>query len=227
MPRYKARRAASDICDMYQQINLYQPVFRHEQKVFSALTLLQLLGVMVLVLVGLYGGLRWQLGQLEGNRAALEAQRQQLTGQIETLEQAAAGGELETLDSRIAELEQQTAMLDRVLGEMDAFQAPQQQFSSLLTGLAQVRTPGLWLTRIELLADGGATLEGHAWQPERIPRYLEQLGDSERLGALGLNQVRIDNGPESGRVRFSLSNQGSGDAQSRLSRRADSGGPAS
>lgn len=212
---------------MYQQINLYQPVFRHEQKVFSALTLLQLLGVVVLVLVGLYGGLRWQLGQLEANRAALEAQRQQLTRQIETLEQAQAGGELETLDARIADLEQQTAMLDRVLGEMDAFQAPQQQFSSLLTGLAQVRTPGLWLTRIELLAAGGATLEGHAWQPERIPRYLEQLGDSERLGALGLNQVRIDNGPESGPVRFSLSNQALGETQSRLSRRTDTGEPAS
>lgn len=227
MPRYKARRAATDICDMYQQINLYQPVFRHEQKVFSALTLLQLLGVMVLVLVGLYGGLRWQLSQVEHNRAALEAQRQQLASQIETLEQAQAGSALETLDARIADLEQQTAMLDRVLAEMDSFQAPRQQFSSLLTGLAQVRTPGLWLTRIELLADGGATLEGHAWQPERIPRYLEQLGDSERLGALGLNQVRIDNGPESGRVRFSLSNQETGDAPSRLSRRAASGGPAS
>lgn len=213
---------------MYQQINLYQPVFRHEKKVFSALTLLQLLGLTVLVLLGLYGGLRWQLTQIEHNRAALEGQRDQLTRQIETLEQTEAGSELETLDARIAELEQQSAMLDRVLGEMDAFQAPQQRFSSLLTGLAQVRTPGLWLTRIELLASGGATLEGHAWNPEQIPRYLQQLDDSDRLGALGLNQVRIDNGPETGRIRFSLSNQqGPGEGQSRLSRRADLGEPAS
>lgn len=212
---------------MYQQINLYQPVFRHEQKVFSALTLLQLLGVMVLVLIGIYGGLRWQLVQVEGNLAALESQREQLTAQIEALEQVQAGSELEALDARIADLEQQTAMLDRVLGEMDAFQAPQRRFSSLLTDLAGVHTPGLWLTRIELLADGGATLEGRAWKAQRVPVYLEQLGGSAELGGLGLNQVRIDNGPDSGQVRFSLSNQELDENRSRLSRRTADREPAS
>ncbi|RRQ22008.1 PilN domain-containing protein [Thiohalobacter thiocyanaticus] len=214
---------------MYQQINLYQPVFRHEKKVFSALTLLQLLGVTVLVLVGVYGGLRWQLAQVEHNLASLENQHAQLTRQIETLEQQSrAGGELESLDARIDQLEQRSGMLDRLLGEMDSFQTPERRFSGLLTGLARAQTPGLWLTRIELLADGGATLEGRAWDPQRIPAYLEQLGGEAQLRGLDLNQVRINNGPETGGVRFSLSNRTlDGDGRSRLSRRARDPEPAS
>lgn len=214
---------------MYQQINLYQPVFRHEKKVFSALTLLQLLGVIVLVLVGVYGGLRWQLAQVEQNLASLENQHAQLTRQIETLEQQSrSGGELEILDARIDQLEQRSGMLDRLLGEMDDFQAPERRFSSLLTGLARVQTPGLWLTRIELLADGGATLVGRAWAPRHIPAYLERLGDEPQLGGLDLSQVRINNGPETGGVRFSLSNRAlDGDGRSRLSRRAHDPEPAS
>lgn len=210
---------------MYQQINLYQPVFRHEKKVFSALTLLQLLGITVLVLLGIYAGLRWQLAQVEHNLAALETQHVRLNQQIDALEQAQAGSELETLDNRIAQLEQRRGLLDQVLEELDSFQAPERRFSTLLTGLARVQTTGLWLTRIELLADGGATLEGRAWDAQRVPAYLEQLGASDHLGELGLSQVRIDNGPETGGVRFSLSNRHAD--STRLSRRADRREPAS
>ncbi|HSH29981.1 MAG TPA: PilN domain-containing protein [Thiohalobacter sp.] len=210
---------------MYQQINLYQPVFRHEKKVFSALTLLQLLGITVLVLLGIYAGLRWQLARVEHSLAVLETQHVRLNQQIDALEQARAGGELETLDNRIAQLEQRHGLLDQVLEELDGFQAPERRFSALLTGLAGVQTTGLWLTRIELLADGGATLEGRAWDAQRVPAYLEQLVASDHLGELGLSQVRIDNGPETGGVRFSLSNRHADSA--RLSRRAGRREPAS
>ena len=39
---------------MKQQINLYQPMFRKQEKVFSALTMLQITGFFIVVLSGIY-----------------------------------------------------------------------------------------------------------------------------------------------------------------------------
>ena len=38
---------------MYQQINLYQPIFRKQRQIFSAVTMLQALGVVAVALLGL------------------------------------------------------------------------------------------------------------------------------------------------------------------------------
>src|SRR5258706_453055 len=67
---------------MYQQINLYQPIFRKQRQIFSATTLAQVLGVVAAALLLLYGygllqvrGLEAQVVQLEGREQALTGQR--------------------------------------------------------------------------------------------------------------------------------------------------------
>ena len=51
---------------MYQQINLYQPIFRKQRQIFSATTLAQVLGVVAAALLLLYGYGLLQVRGLEG-----------------------------------------------------------------------------------------------------------------------------------------------------------------
>ena len=59
---------------MHQQINLYQPVFRKQQKVFSALTLLQICAAVLVLLLLIAGHTRWTLNGMQGTEEALQAQ---------------------------------------------------------------------------------------------------------------------------------------------------------
>ncbi len=66
---------------MYQQINLYQPIFRKQRQIFSAVTMLQAVGVVAVALLGIYvyafakiGGLEGAVIQLEGREKALQTQ---------------------------------------------------------------------------------------------------------------------------------------------------------
>lgn len=213
---------------MYQQINLYQPVFRHEKKIFSALALLELLGLILLLLVGVYGLLRWQLSQLDDDLAALQQHHTTLSSQIERMEQAQAGKDLEALDQQIQSLEQRSELLAQLLDRMDTFAAPGSRFSTLLTDLAKVQIPGLWLTRIHLQAGGTTTLEGTAMAPETVPRYLRQLADQPQLGRKHLDQVEIARNPDQPRrLHFTLSDQPleGREAPSRRARTDRSSGP--
>ena len=71
---------------MYQQINLYQPVFRRQRKVFSAATLLQVLLIAAIVLLGMYLHARWTTGRLQTTVDNLSGQYQQLEAQLGSLE---------------------------------------------------------------------------------------------------------------------------------------------
>ena len=60
---------------MTQQVNLYQPIFRKQRKVFSAVTIAQAAAVFIVGLLLIYGYGRWQLAALGADIDALELQR--------------------------------------------------------------------------------------------------------------------------------------------------------
>ena len=63
---------------MHQQINLFQPVFRRQQKVFSAATLVQIAAAVLLLLVAILGHVRWTLASMEQSAEALQQQHDHL-----------------------------------------------------------------------------------------------------------------------------------------------------
>ena len=71
---------------MHQQINLYQPVFRKQQKVFSALTLLQISAAVLVLLILVTGHARWTLNDMRGTSRTLDAQLNTLKQQLGILE---------------------------------------------------------------------------------------------------------------------------------------------
>ncbi len=67
---------------MYQQINLYQPIFRKQRQIFSATTLAQLLGIVAAALLLIYGYGLLQVRGLEGEVVQLEGREKALTTQL-------------------------------------------------------------------------------------------------------------------------------------------------
>ena len=67
---------------MYQQINLYQPIFRKQRQIFSATTMLQALGLVVIALLAIYTYGLLQVGDLEVEVVQLEGRERALTTQL-------------------------------------------------------------------------------------------------------------------------------------------------
>ena len=194
---------------MQQQINLYQPVFRREAKVFSARALAQVLGLALLLIVAGFAMLQMQLGRHSSTRDLLAGQYTTLNNQLQALEQRADAGELAALDARIQELENrladgtaelaglQTQMLRHDIG-----------FAALLEALAQHPQQGLWLTAIRV-RDGELELEGLTLDPERLPAYLADLNADPTLERWALTTVQLERQAEQpGQLRFVLRSAG-------------------
>ncbi len=189
---------------MYQQINLYQPVFRRQRKVFSAVTLLQISGVVAVLLLGFYLHARWTLHSLDTTVASLSTQYQQLENQLGYLEQDSAGldvgAEVEQLQQT---LDQREALLEN-FARLDLRDST--AFSEFLETLARRTQPGLWLTGINLTEEGDTELRGSTLDPTLVPRYLQAMPDQPRFIALHQGSVHLTRtDPEITAVDFTLS----------------------
>ena len=71
---------------MYQQINMYQPVFRRQRKIFSAATLLKITAVTLVLLLALYVQARWKLHGLQRTSDNLMLNYRQLDARLGKLE---------------------------------------------------------------------------------------------------------------------------------------------
>ena len=76
---------------MYQEVNLYQPIFRQERKLFSARKIFVALGVLVAGMAAISAVSGWRLPRLERQLAELQVQekrqerREQSAGTMLTL----------------------------------------------------------------------------------------------------------------------------------------------
>ncbi len=74
---------------MYQQINMYQPVFRRQRKIFSAATLLKIVAMAAVLLLALYAHARWTLNGLQHEHLRQLRQRILFSYRLKPLEPAA------------------------------------------------------------------------------------------------------------------------------------------
>lgn len=188
-----------------QQINLFQPVFRRETKVFSARALAQVLGLALVLSLAGAALLQLQLGRHGATRNLLDGQYRQLDSQLQALEARADAGQLAALEARIQALESRLADGGAELAEIsNLVVARSRGFAPLLEALARHPLDGLWLTGIRL-ADGDLELQGRARHPELIPQYLARLGDDAALASWSLATVQVTRDTDAqGLLRFTL-----------------------
>lgn len=189
---------------MYQQINMYQPVFRRQRKIFSAATLAKAVGLATVLLLAVYGHARWTLHGLQRTSADLTLNYRELNARLVALENAGAQA---AADHELARLTEQIRARSALLERIDhlAF-ATAGGFGDTFEALARQDVPGLWLTGVRLDQDGSAELKGAALDAELVPRYLQLLTGQPRLAVLNGGTVNLlRHEPGQPRIDFSLS----------------------
>ncbi|HUQ53206.1 MAG TPA: PilN domain-containing protein [Gammaproteobacteria bacterium] len=178
---------------MYQQINLYQPIFRKQRQIFSAVTMLQAVGVVAAALLAIYGyglakvgTLEAEVVQLEGREKALTTQLMRIDPKMSANRRAELETELERLNATLLDQQRLIDVLrDRPLGDSAGF-------SGYLAALARQRTPELWLTEIGI--NGGTAaieLAGRSLDPKLVPEYMQRLGTEPALAGQQFDRFEI------------------------------------
>ncbi|HEX9628044.1 MAG TPA: PilN domain-containing protein [Acidiferrobacterales bacterium] len=169
---------------MRQQVNLYHPIFRRQEKKFSARTMLQA-GVAVLagiLLMYLYAW--WQVGALQRQAAQVDRDLAAANQRLAAFSARVANQEVDPQRQReIDRLEQRIAALERIraVAGRDLFHGAA-GYSDYFIALARQRLPDLWLTGFTIEGAGEQlTLEGRSRVPERVPEYLQKLSGEKLL----------------------------------------------
>ena len=179
---------------MKQQINLYQPIFRKQQIIFSAQTIAWLaLGLLLLLVV-------WSLlisqrvgaleRQLDNQRAAEQRVMAQITelgqDQPDESDRIALEQEIERLNQRRTDLRQSLAAMHQRQPVADS------RLHERYDALARQRPAGLWLTELRLDEQhGDIAMRGRALAARLLPAYLDALSSEPLISGTGFRQVRL------------------------------------
>lgn len=179
---------------MRQQVNLYQPIFRKQRIIFSAQTML-LSGLGFLVLLAAYAFLiNNRVTSLEAELARQNQAEQRAVSQIARIRETLPPQEpdpdlvaqVERLEKRRDRLEQTAQLLRTRVPESRPRLRPR------LEALARQHPDGLWLTGVELGANGERLrLRGRALSARLVPGYLDGLSGEPVLEGLSFRQVQV------------------------------------
>jgi len=180
---------------MNQQINLYQPIFREERKLFSLKTVGVSLAIVLVALVAMWGLGKYNVNGLAGAVAQLKQQQAAQQRMAEAAgvlldaqgNPAAMEEEVKTLSARLAERTNALHLLrSGAAGQPRGF-APR------MTALARKHTEGVWLDHLSL--GGGAgnlMLRGRTLDAALVPRYLQSLAEEPELSGARFDLVVMD-----------------------------------
>jgi hypothetical protein len=195
---------------MYQQINLYQPIFREQQKLFSASAIGLGLGVVAVGMLAIAAISWWRVSALERQLRELLAQEkshQRLLMSGDTL--LALGDSRKVSEERLktlaVELERRQQALRYLRGGAAGGHTG---FAARMEALAHQQVDGLWIRGVVFTADSaGFALSGSAVSAALVPGYLSRLAAEPALAGAKLDQFEIRR-PEKavhGELDFSVS----------------------
>jgi hypothetical protein len=166
---------------MSQQINLYNPIFLKQRKIFSAATMAQALVVIVAAALAFAAFAHYQVRHLadevQRGEARLKAEEARFARLSSEFGARTKSAELEA-DMKRAEAELKGRESVVALLESGALGATLDQgggVSSYLRALARQTLDGLWLTGFELAGED-MMLTGRALRGDLLPEYLRRLG---------------------------------------------------
>ncbi len=196
---------------MTQQINLYQPVFRRERKVFSAVAMMEVLAVVVVALLGVY---TWQFVATHTLQRQLDIyQQRQMVAQkhlSELMLKLSSRKVNPVLADVLSRAKQELAGRRAVLRVLSSqSHGNTQGFASVLGALSHSVHAGIWLTRVNL-SDGGTqvALAGRITRAEKLPQYLNQLRRQPVVSGYRFAKLEIVRDKKTGQLHFLLATLG-------------------
>ena len=163
---------------MSQQINLFNPIFLKQKKIFTALPMAEALGAIVLgaLLLTWYAGRSVdQLAQQAAAGKLLVAERERRL--VEANKQFAPRQKSPTLAADVAQAEAELASLLRVQAFLqEGTLGNSAGYAEYFRALARQNIHGVWLTGVTIVGAGtDIGVQGRALQPALIPQYIGRL----------------------------------------------------
>lgn len=163
---------------MSQQINLFNPIFLKQKKYFSAVTMVQALGLILLGCGLLTGYMVYQATKLKNEAAATQARLATTQAQ---LAQITAAGQMRQkdkgLDEQVRKAEAEIKSMQEVfvtLREGDLGNTA--GYAEYFRAFSRQIVPGLWLTGLAIQGAGNEIgINGRATRPELVPEYIGRL----------------------------------------------------
>lgn len=200
---------------VYQQVNLYQPIFRRQRQIFSATTMLQAIGVLGFALISIYAYGLWQVLGLEAEAVQLEGRVKADAAQLARLDPTSSGERRREVEQEIARLSATLADQQRLIEVLrEQPLGSTEGFSEYLAAFARRHGRGLWLTELTINgASRAIELVGQTIDAELVPAYLLELGKEEALAGQRFDRFEIERSEASGEVLFRVSSQAATDGQ--------------
>src|SRR5687767_1878004 len=178
---------------MSQNINLFNPAFRKEERVVSLRALASALAVTFLTLVAIHTYLHERVHglaeELSSGEALLKAERSyadRLKGESVTRKQDAR------LDAEIVRLELE---LKQARESMDALKGgvigTQEGFAEYLRAFSRQSVNGLWLTGLTIGGAGDIEIRGRVLSPELVPTYIQRLNKEKVLAGRSFARLEM------------------------------------
>jgi hypothetical protein len=166
-----------------QQINLFNPIFLKQKKIFTALPMAEALSVIVagVLLLTWFAGQR--VAELERSAAAgkiLLADREQRLGRATV--QFAPRQKSAALDAQVAQAEAELKSLHDVESVLQGGSLGNTAgYAEYFRALSRQNVSGLWLTGVHIVGAGNDIgVRGRALQPTLIPNYIARM-TAERI----------------------------------------------
>jgi Tfp pilus assembly protein PilN len=178
---------------MHQQVNLYQPMFREQKVVFSAMTMLQVGVFFLLVFAGLYAYEANQIKPYKKQLASIANELSQLNVQVDALSSLKKRDKSKLLEREIAKLSKELKQRERISKILNNRSFGNSQgFSSYLEAFARGHVEGTWLTSIDI-KQGGAFLglKGKTLSSELVPVYIQNLAEEKSLDGFVFNVMEL------------------------------------
>jgi Tfp pilus assembly protein PilN len=195
---------------MNQQINLYQPMFRKREVVFSAMTMLQVGTFFLLVFASFYVYQDRKLIPYKKQIADIDTELVQLGDQVAALEKANSKTKNKLLENEIAKLTkelEQRQQISRVLSSRKFGNSS--GFSSYLEAFAKGHVQGTWLTSVNIEQGGSSLgLKGKTLSSELVPVYIQKLAEEKSLHGTAFNVMelaRVETEEGDSELNFSIS----------------------
>jgi Fimbrial assembly protein (PilN) len=180
-----------------QQINLFNPVFLQQKKIFSARTMAAALLVLFAGSAAIYAYGNMRVQELQRQATAGAAQVEQKQARLTSVsaefaprqKSAAVEAELAEAQSQLAALREVSGVLQR--GELGNTQG----YAEYFRALARQHVEGLWLTGVSISGAGiDIGVRGRALDAQRVPGYLNRLTGEpvmrgKAFGSLSISQA--------------------------------------
>ena len=182
---------------MRQQINLYQPMFRMQKKVFSAVTMIQIFIFFIFIFAGMYAYELYFIGKYRAQLKNLNSDLQQLSVQLEKLRvEQTSRAKSELLKKEIARVSNELAQrrnIQQILSTQTF--GNNKGFSSYMEAFARQHVEGSWLTTIRVMQGGESVgLEGKTMSSEYVPIYVQQLSNEQIFAGVSFNSMELQRG---------------------------------